>query len=383
MGAVDVARAGESIAAAAIVVLYGALAVAAAGPVLRAPLRSLLALGGLVVVGAAYLWVYGVTLIVAGVFGAATIGACLLWPLRGAWALFLVTVLAVAAGAAVDVGTYTGGLAHDRALDLRMILAFVLAVGGVSSVVDIAVGALRGALRREREQQTALDREAAAHRALEVRLAHAEDDARRRLAQELHDDIGQQMTALRLALGLVPFATDDGDARARLLEASVLAGDLAGRVALLASGRHPERLQRDGLATALGALFAGLGRQAGLAVEVDVPAAWRPVEPDAEFALYRIAQEALNNVIRHAGASRIAVALHQSAGGLRLTIEDDGRGFDVDAARRRSSAGGTLGLAGMRTRAESLGGTVSLEAAPGRGARLVVDLPARAAGHAA
>ncbi|MFP5380019.1 MAG: histidine kinase, partial [Vicinamibacteria bacterium] len=278
-GAVEVARADESIAAAAIVVLYGALAVAAAGPVLRAPLRSLLALGGLVVVGAAYLWVYGVTLIVAGVFGAATIGACLLWPLRGAWALFLVTVLAVAAGAAVDVGTYTSGLAHDRALDLRMILAFVLAVGGVSSVVDIAVGALRGALRREREQQAALDREAAAHRALEARLAHAEDDARRRLAQELHDDIGQQMTALRLALGLVPFATDDGDARARLLEASVLAGDLAGRVALLASGRHPERLQRDGLAAALGALFAGLGRQAGLAVEVDVPAACGPSSP--------------------------------------------------------------------------------------------------------
>lgn len=373
-------QSGDWILAGAFTALFAVLVAAVLSSRLPLRLRTGYSLSALVIVGLAYLFLDGPTLGVGGLFTAATLGACLLTPHRVAWGLFLVTVVALlASGALADAASWYEALSgepRDRYLELRMVVLFGLAVGGTVRVLDVAIGALEEALTREAALVAALRHEDAAHQEMEARLAGAEAEARRRLAQELHDDIGQQMTVLRMGLGMVPFDTDVDRARARLRATAARSRELAARVRELASASPPERLSGEGLGAALSTLYREGGHRAGLTVEVEAPPARLALDPDVEFALYRIGQEALNNALRHAGASTISLRLTADDEHVRLEVADDGRGFDVEEALGRSARGSTLGLGGIRTRAESLGGRVTLGSTPGGGSRLAVTLPA-------
>ena len=198
-----------------------------------------------------------------------------------------------------------------------------------------------------------------------------QEDERRRLARELHDGIGQNLTALKHRLvqlgdGLAP------QQRAQLDAAIALCGDA------LEDTRHLSRLLRPpilddlGLEPALRALARSLGEPAAMEVTVeieDLP----PLDDDLQTLLFRVAQEALNNAAKHAGARTVLLRLIARGGLLQLQIADDGRGCNPDAALR---AGGS-GLSGMRERLRLYEGSLELHAAPGMGTRLraVVPLP--------
>ncbi|MDF1504416.1 ATP-binding protein [Roseisolibacter sp. H3M3-2] len=221
--------------------------------------------------------------------------------------------------------------------------------------------------------------------ALRRRLFDAEEAERRRIAGELHDQLGQELTAFRLGLddALRLAARRQADAAAaalgaRLTQLQALAGRMTAGVRAIALELRPPELDDVGLASALESYAREWSARYGVGAEVAVTglAASPPVAPEVASALYRVAQEALTNVAKHARASQASVVVDRTDGQVRLVIEDDGCGFDPAATAARVRRERRFGLAGMRERAALLGGELTLESAPGRGTAVHVRLPA-------
>jgi signal transduction histidine kinase len=222
----------------------------------------------------------------------------------------------------------------------------------------------------------------ASRRELLRRLATAQEDERRRIARDLHDQMGQLLTALGLGLKALEDATPDpSPARPHLARLRDLT-DLIGREAhQLALELRPTALDDLGLQAALANYAEGWPARSG--VELDFHAAG----PDtgrlpeaAETALFRVVQEALTNVLRHAGARRVSLVLQRSAGQAVAVVEDDGVGFDAESETAPAGGGGRLGLLGMRERVALVGGTLTVESAPGRGTTVIARVPLPAGG---
>jgi len=210
-------------------------------------------------------------------------------------------------------------------------------------------------------------------RATAGRLVAGEDEARRRIARELHDDHCQRLAALALELRALRNGVAGTDRALPELDA-VGAGlaELAEDLRRLSHDLHPAVLERHGLAEALRDHCAEIERRSGLRVRASLRVdAAAPLPPDLALGLYRIAQEALANAVRHAGARTAHVTLRIAAGEAHLAVADDGDGFDPGAARR---AGG-LGLAIVEERTRLLGGRCRIASAPGAGAEIEVTLP--------
>lgn len=208
------------------------------------------------------------------------------------------------------------------------------------------------------------------------RLAAAEE-GRRRIAREIHDDFGQRLAGLALALRAARKKLPEGDPQ--LPELDAIGGSLAELgedLRRLSHDLHPAALERRGLAEALRDLCAEMERRHGLRVELSLAGVEDDFPPDIALGLYRIAQEALGNTVRHAGARNAQVALRATTRTARLAIVDDGAGFDPGAARR---AGG-VGLASIEERAQLLGGRCRIASAPGSGTEIEVAVPLPAQG---
>lgn len=203
-----------------------------------------------------------------------------------------------------------------------------------------------------------------------------QEEERRRLARELHDGIGQNLTALKHRLSLLADqAAADPLLQAGLQEAIATCHRSLAETRELSRLLRPQVLDDLGLEAALGWLGRTLGESAGLPIDVRADAL-PALDGDLQTLVFRVAQEALANVVRHASAKRAWIKLAVSAGHLVLEVGDDGRGFDVVAALERSSRGESTGLGGMRDRVSLHGGRLQVESGPG-GSRLgaVVPLP--------
>jgi two-component system sensor histidine kinase UhpB len=206
-----------------------------------------------------------------------------------------------------------------------------------------------------------LDRLEAERRDSVGRALAAQEGERLRVAQELHDGVGQTLTGVVLQLGRAARHVPD-DAREGVLEAQETARASLEEVRRIARDLRPEALDDLGLASALRVLGERVGQQSGLAVEVHVQPAL-DFDEQAELVVYRVAQEALTNVARHARASRAEVRLERRA----LCVDDDGRG------REEGEEGG--GILGMRERAVLIGAGLKLGASPLGGTRVTLELP--------
>jgi two-component system sensor histidine kinase UhpB len=202
--------------------------------------------------------------------------------------------------------------------------------------------------------------------ALSRRLIEAQEAERRAVARELHDDFGQVLTALKLNLQ----AQGRGDA-----ESIALVDGAIARMRELAQDLRPPLLDELGLEASLRWYVEREGKRAGLASRLAfAPLAQRP--PAAvETTCFRVAQEALTNVIRHAQAHVVDVELSAANGTLQLVVHDDGRGFDVSAARKRAAHGGSQGLLSMQERVALAGGDLEIDSAAGRGTSVRARLP--------
>ena len=211
------------------------------------------------------------------------------------------------------------------------------------------------------------------HLRLMKRLLSAEDDERRRIARELHDETGQSLTTLLVGLRSIADIAQLAKVRAiaeRLREVAAHTVDDVGR---LARGLHPAVLDDKGLVAAARRHVSDFTESFGIAVDLRVEGTIsRQLSPLVQTTLYRILQEALTNVARHGRARTVAVVLKNDGAVLALSIRDNGAGFDAPAALR---AGSGLGLHSMQERAALLGGTVEIDSAPGHGTTIRARIP--------
>ena len=215
------------------------------------------------------------------------------------------------------------------------------------------------ALRLEREIQ-----EQAAELAASRERAH--------LAQELHDSVTQALFSMTITAGAARMLLEQNKpgVEAKLDELSALAREALAEMRSLIFELRPGSLAEEGFVPALRKHLAAVQGRTGLVIRLDVSPDLARLPPPTEDALYRIAQEAIHNVVKHAAAHEAFVRITSSSStSVRMEISDDGIGFDPE---RRTDG---LGLAGMAARAERLGGSFTLESAPGRGTIVAVLLP--------
>jgi PAS domain S-box-containing protein len=208
-------------------------------------------------------------------------------------------------------------------------------------------------------------------------LLHAQEEERRRIARELHDQMGQNLTALNLGLK----ALQEADPRSSTLKRLVpplqdLAAQTARDLHRVALELRPAALDDLGLANALRSLVESWSARCGIAADLEPGQyAARGVPSDIETTLYRIVQEALNNVAKHSGARHVSIILRHTSSHAQVIVEDDGRGFDAESTLHAAKVRGRLGLVGMRERLVLVGGALEVESAPGRGTTLLVRVP--------
>ena len=205
-------------------------------------------------------------------------------------------------------------------------------------------------------------------RSVSRRLLTAEETARRRIAVQLHDDLGQILTAAKITLDT---ARHQGMTPGAIADALACLDEATQRVRDLALDLRPAVLDDLGLSAALRWYVDRWQREAGLAVNLSIDAV-PPLNTTLETVCFRLAQEALTNVARHARATHLWFDLHALGETLELSIRDDGVGFDPEAARTRAMHGASLGLLGMEERATLVGGEIEIVSAPGAGTSLRV-----------
>jgi two-component system sensor histidine kinase UhpB len=242
-------------------------------------------------------------------------------------------------------------------------------VGGVQEIEDLR-HTLAGMAAQIRDYQSGMRDYVAA-------VTMAQEEERKRLARELHDETVQALIALgqRIEMAQKALDKDPEKARQRLVELSALARETQEEVRRFSRALRPLYLEDLGFVPALEMLAQEVERQHGLAVSVQTEGVLRRLAPDLELAAYRIAQEGLSNVVRHAQAKTACLNVTFTEAELILRIKDDGRGFEPPLNPAELAHNGHFGLMGIRERALLFGGRLEARSRPGAGTTLTVFLP--------
>jgi len=200
-------------------------------------------------------------------------------------------------------------------------------------------------------------------------VLRAQEEERRRLARDLHDEVNQALTAILLRLEALSHSAPP-ELEEELSELKRLVNQAMNELLQLARQLRPTALDDHGLLPAMASQVRRFAAQTGIKADLSASGESSALQPDEEIAIYRIAQEALANVARHAEARSVEVNLRAEAGGgVQLTVRDDGRGFETGRPARG------LGLGGMAERARLVGGELTIESRPGAGTRLCLRVP--------
>jgi len=254
---------------------------------------------------------------------------------------------------------------------------------GLSIAVAAIVIVYAGRLERHLRQQVQIDREnRRALQRLSERLVNAQEQERRAIARELHDEIGQALTAIKMELVVAERSWPPADDRREscLGEARVITDRALNAVRDLSKLLHPPLLDDLGLIATLEWYLRAFARRTGVRADLQHDGPGDRVAPLVETTAYRIVQEALTNIARHARATSCRVAVGRTPDTIVVAVEDDGVGFDL-AARERDGSHQGVGLLGIRERVQNLGGRFHLDSAPGKGTRLTVELPVAVGGE--
>jgi PAS domain S-box-containing protein len=212
-------------------------------------------------------------------------------------------------------------------------------------------------------------------RALSHRLLSAQEEERRRIARELHDQIGQVLTAVKLNLESVARQTTLGGALDLVPTAIGTVDQAIGQVRSLSLDLRPSILDDLGLPTALRWYVDRQTRDTGIEGQVAAHGVEARLPPELETACFRVVQEAVTNVLRHARAKGVWVELRRTGDHLELRVRDDGAGFDLAEAQARAALGTCMGLSGMQERVSLAGGRLEVTSAPGAGTQVVARFP--------
>ncbi len=255
--------------------------------------------------------------------------------------------------------------------DLRRIAGFALILGGIVALASIW-------RTRSLEAVTAayllqIENSARELRKLTQQLSRAQEDERRSISRELHDQVGQLLTAVRMELGNIEeFRDKSGSEFAdHIRQAKKLNEETLRTVRNMSAGLRPSVLDELGLAPALQWQAREFTKRSGVPVDMQLDGQLASLPDSHRTCVFRVVQEALTNCARHAHAKSIRVSVHGGAEVLALTVEDDGMGFDVDKVRGRG-----IGLLGIEERVLELGGSVQVRSQPSRGTLLCCEIPA-------
>ena len=313
-------------------------------------------------------------------------------------------LIALSAAAHVIVGVLvTRGTLHLDASEVDpMLMQNWLRMAAVTSLLAAMLAMVIDSVIRHVEASS----RAATHALAELRLAYerlgklhgrveaAKEDERRFLAHELHDELGQTLTALKLRLQLAARGSNGAAASggagvggragsAGIVDAVALVDELIARVRKMSVDLRPPLLDEVGLVSALRAYLDSQAALSGVAMDLEedgrdvgtaAPAGER-LSSDLEIVCFRVAQESVTNVLRHASARRLRVSIARNGSHVRLAVRDDGRGFDAATTLDSAAAQGHLGVVGMRERVRARGGTFQLVSRPGQGTAVEVELP--------
>jgi signal transduction histidine kinase len=272
-----------------------------------------------------------------------------------------------------------GNLAAERAavtkrqtalrVDLSRLLWWTVLLGALVTVTTLVQ--LRALERRSNEQRARVERAEVQMRHLSQQLVAAQEEERKHLSRELHDEVGQMLSALRMELGRLERVRSTGDSRfaTAMAECKQLADTMLRTVRNLAQGLRPSMLDDLGLQPALEWHAREFRRRFGLKLNLRIHGDIDALPEQVRTCVYRIVQEALTNCARHANAGEVDVTVRREPGRIRVAIADDGVGFDV------TTPGDGLGLVGMQERVRELGGLLTLQSDRGRGTRLSLSIP--------
>jgi PAS domain S-box-containing protein len=211
-------------------------------------------------------------------------------------------------------------------------------------------------------------------RTLSRQLFHVQEEERRHLARELHDEIGQNLTAAKINLNIIA-PNVPADATRRLEDSIQLLDGLLGQVRQLSLDLRPPLLDELGLVPTLRWLVDQQAQRAGLRGSFTANVDGAEIDPDTRTACFRVAQEAITNIIRHAGAKNVALEVLCDAERLTLSVRDDGAGFNPIAIQQRTTRDFTLGLVSMRERTSLMRGGFEVHSAPGQGTEIRAWFP--------
>lgn len=255
---------------------------------------------------------------------------------------------------------------HDRGFVIRDGAGkAVRMVGGISDVT------------RRKEAEEKLERSRRQLRAYSAQLRSLREEERTRISRELHDELGQLLTGLKMDLRWIEKRIADTNDRAlnpvldKIVEAGTLADSTIATVQRVASDLRPGSLDNLGLAVALRQEADRFQERSGIRCQAECPEDWPELPGEAATATFRIFQEALTNAARHAGAASVKAECFIEQGHLRLRVTDDGKGMPPEALDDPKS----LGLLGMKERAESLGGEIDFRRGPERGTVVEMRIP--------
>lgn len=259
-----------------------------------------------------------------------------------------------------------------RAAASRAFQELELRVQQRTADLDAANASLRSEVSKHLQEK-------GARQQLQRLLIIAQEQERGRISRELHDEVGQQISALMLAMKALEVSKPGTDVTDRLRELR-LAAERAGReIHQLAFQLRPLALDELGLSRALTGFVDGWLGRTGIPVDLVMAGIDDPRLPGTiETTIYRVIQEAMNNVYRHASAKRVSVSVERRGVGLTVIVEDDGRGFDADALPGAGDGNQKIGIAGMQERAALVEGDLTVESSPGSGTTVRLRIPAPA-----
>lgn len=248
-------------------------------------------------------------------------------------------------------------------------------VSGVMSPLKAADGTVTGFVKIARDMSEKQAAEKALHdREILQRLLTAQEEERARFARDLHDQLGQLLTVLRMKLDNFKSSVNGGEERSRIEELEGIAREVDEGIDFLAWEMRPAALDHMGLVAALERFVKQWSHYSGIDGEL-IGSTIRKARfaPDVEINLYRLAQEALNNIQKHSKATKVEVMVERRDDSLVLVIEDNGKGFNPNS---RTAGKKGQGLTGMRERAQLIGARMEIESARGKGTTIFVSVPA-------
>jgi len=227
-----------------------------------------------------------------------------------------------------------------------------------------------------RRRVVRLEKERVTQHAFTRQLILSQENERKRVAAELHDGLGQDLLLVKNRLALAAARQAAAAELTRQLDAATAATTRAiGEARAISHALRPAALEQVGLTKAIEWMVEQLGQGSATQFSTELDNLDGLLAPEMEIHLFRIIQEGLNNITRHAGAAQVILEVKREGAGLCVSLFDDGRGFDAEKRRHEPEARPGLGLASMVERAQYLGGRLDLQSAPGRGTRVTVRVP--------